>query len=130
MVEFVSVFTKVTVAPEMAAPWGSITVPRREARYCACPNETTRVRKQNSNGIRRKKVEPFMMGTPIEKSCDLISGMAEGQSSNSEGCVLICSVPALQLTKFLSLLSLAVTKYKRQKQITLRFLSCGRMEKP
>src|ERR1035438_8969045 len=33
---FVPVSTRVTVAPATAAPWGSVTVPRRAARYCAC----------------------------------------------------------------------------------------------
>src|ERR1035437_3754025 len=36
MVLFVSVFTRVTVAPGITAPCASLTVPRREPRYCAC----------------------------------------------------------------------------------------------
>jgi hypothetical protein len=32
---FVSVSTRVTVAPGTTAPVGSVTVPRKEARYCA-----------------------------------------------------------------------------------------------
>src|SRR6266851_4785603 len=34
-VEPVSVFVRVTVAPTIALPWASITVPRRDARYWA-----------------------------------------------------------------------------------------------
>src|ERR1035437_537122 len=33
---FVSVVSRVTVAPGITAPCASLTVPRREARYCAC----------------------------------------------------------------------------------------------
>jgi hypothetical protein len=41
-VELVSVFVRVTFAPTTALPWGSVTVPRREARYWAWAAENER----------------------------------------------------------------------------------------
>src|SRR5258708_3744786 len=59
-IRFVSVSTRVTVAPETTAPWGSVTVPRREARNCAWASGTRRIEEKIRKVIRREKLEQFI----------------------------------------------------------------------
>src|SRR6185369_10113047 len=60
IVLLVCLFTRVTVASEITAPDGSLTVPRSEPRYCAC-RAGVRIAQQNAiNQPSNRSFEPFM----------------------------------------------------------------------
>src|SRR5215469_17276966 len=52
----VLVSSNVTVAPETTAPWGSLTVPRRLARYCAWADNAKIMKKDNTASILTTKL--------------------------------------------------------------------------
>src|SRR5208283_1078673 len=53
-------FTSVTVAPGITAPEGSLTVPRREPRYCAWAGGVKVTQQDKINKLRSRSLELFM----------------------------------------------------------------------
>src|SRR5664279_2563674 len=60
IVLLVSLFTRVTVAPETTAPEGSLTVPRREPRYCAWAADVNITQQNKTNKPSSRSLELFM----------------------------------------------------------------------
>src|ERR1017187_831506 len=67
IVLFVSLFTRVTVAPEITAPWESLTVPRREPRYCAWAADVKTTQQDKINKPSGRSLELFMTFSSVEQ---------------------------------------------------------------
>ena|SRR5436853_3191324 len=84
IVRFVSVFTRVTVAPGITKPWGSVKVPRREPRYWACPSLEKSATQMTSSITKTNRLRRLIKESPQDVDFD---------------CLACCSPPASFVSK-------------------------------